>query len=158
MIIRTLFATIICLCLTIHGLAQERSGYVYDVDSLPLYKQNAMCEYVTAAGEKLTAYLSADLHFAEGRDSLNRYVRRLFYNQEDYDGEEYHQRVYFYILFDRELNIVEVRQIPPQFMHKPREYNRLFSEILKSTSGMWRNDGVAGKDWYVTLYTIYGPF
>ena len=61
--------------------------------------------------------------------------------------------MYFFLLLDRRLNVVEVRQLPPPILYKPSEYRRLLEGILKSTSGMWRG-GAEGKEWYLTAYTM----
>ena len=103
--------------------------------------------------QKLKVDLLQRVQFKEGKDSLENFVRKLYYNQENYDYIDINQRVIFVILFDKDLNILEIRQMPPKLWHKQEEYKLLFTKILKSTTGMWETH-VADQEWYIYYFII----
>lgn len=155
MIIRLLFLCISFLVVDT-CMSQEKiyCDTLFDMDGIPL---SVSCdssfhgiEYLTLEGEKIIFNETTHLHieFREGRDSLVRYVKARYYTQDNYDYKELNQRVFFFILFDSNLNIVEVRQLPPFFIHNRIKYEELFKRILKGTYGMWKPI-IKGKDWYL---------
>lgn len=139
-------------------MSQElESHYLKDVDGNPfgrLLDDNATVEYVTLGNKKIMAYIANGVEFNAGKDSLDRYVKKFYYNQNDYDYIELNQRIVFSILFDKNLNIVEVRQLPHNFLHKEKLYKKLFADTFKKTTGMWHQT-VKGKEWYVYLYVTH---
>lgn len=148
-----LFLTFPIICMS----QNIEDGYLKDVDEKPLNKfldDKTSVEYMTLDGRKVIAHIAHGVEFNFGKDSLNSYVEKHYYNQEDYDYIELNQRIIFSILFDKDLNIVEVRQLPHKFLHKEDCYKKLFVDVLKSTKGMWRKT-VEGKEWYVYLYVTH---
>ena len=147
-------------------MAQNQNGYVTDADGLPVCKPIGVpewpnnvpsrhideWEYITSEGQKLIVNMPNDLKFKEGKDSLDLYVRYSYYMQTQFD-DGYTQYIRFFILFDKDLNVVEVRQFPPGFTHKEKLTRPLFVEILKSTSGMWHTM-TTNKKWYVAFYGL----
>lgn len=128
--------------------------YVEDVDGCPidrLLDDRKTVEYITLDGQKVIAYIAHGVEFNAGKDSLDNYVKKNYYNQEGYDYIELNQRIVFSILFDKNLNIIEVRQLPPHFLRKEECYKKLFTNILKSTIGMWHKT-IEHKEWYVYWY------
>ena len=128
--------------------------YVEDVDGRPINRlldDEKTVEYVTLEGRKVIAYVAHGVEFNAGKDSLDNYVKRFYYNQEGYDNVELNQRIIFSILFDKNLNIIEVRQLPPHFLRKEECYKKLFANILKKTTGMWHKT-IEHKKWYVYWY------
>lgn len=128
--------------------------YVEDVDGHPvdrLLDDGKTVEYITLEGQKVIAYIAHGVEFNAGKDSLDNYVKRFYYNQEGYDNVELNQRIVFSILFDKNLNIIEVRQLPPHFLRKEECYKKLFIDILNNTAGMWHKT-IEHKEWYVYWY------
>lgn len=128
--------------------------YVEDVDGRPINRlldDKKTVEYVTLEGQKVIAYIAHGVEFNAGKDSLDNYVKRFYYNQEGYDNVELNQRIIFSILFDKNLNIIEVRQLPPHFLRKEEFYKKLFANILKNTTSMWHKT-IEHKEWYVYWY------
>ena len=105
--------------------------------------------YYTEKGKKIITYIG-EIEFNEGKDSLAAYLNDVYYNHPSYNYEEYNMWSLFFILFDKNLNIVEVR-----IMKRPRNeefyYDSIFIEALKSTAGMWHKT-VEGKEWYIYLH------
>lgn len=142
------------------SFSQEKHNYcLYDVDGFPLWRNLSdtdsvsQMEYITLTNQKLKVDLLQRVQFKEGKDSMENFVRKLYYNQENYDYIEINQRVIFVILFDKDLNILEIRQMPPKLWHKQEEYKLLFTKILKSTTGMWETH-VADQEWYIYYFII----
>lgn len=128
--------------------------YVEDVDGRPidrLLDDGKTVEYITLDGQKVIAHIAHGVEFNAGKDSLDNYVKKFYYNQEGYDYIELNQRIVFSILFDDNLNIIEVRQLPPRFLRKEECYKKLFINILKSTAGMWHKT-IEHKEWYIYWY------
>ena len=144
-------------------MAQNQNDYVTDAEGLPVCRPIGVpewphnvpnrhideWEYITSEGQKLIVNVPQDLKFKEGQDSLNQYVRYWYYMLTQFD-DGYTQYIRFFILFDKDLNVVEVRQFPPGFKHKEKQTKPLFVKILKSTSGMWHTMET-NKKWYVTI-------
>lgn len=159
MIIRCLLLQIFMCAFPIVCMSQEpNADYLNDVDGHPiscgLQADVKTMEYITLEGQRINAYFLNGVEFNAGKDSLENYVKKFYYNQEGYDYVELNQRIIFSILFDKKLNIIEVRQIPPRFMRKEELYKRLITNTLKGTTGMWRKT-IENKDWYVYWYITW---
>jgi len=126
--------------------------FVKDIDGYPIVEKIDSTEvyYVKKNGEKLIAYFKG-VEFNGGRDSLSAYLNDVYYNHPSYNYEEYNMLSLFFILFDKNLNIVEVR-----IMKRPRNeefyYDDILIEALKSTTGMWHKT-VDNKEWYIYLHS-----
>ena len=158
MIIRYIFFIFFMTC-GYYCMSQVRNGYLCDVDTLLLCKplsNDSICdewEYVTLNGQYLKSKLLG-VSFKEGKDSLDRYVKHIYYAPENYDDTELNQRVFFFILFDKHLNIIEVRQLNPPFGRDPERFKKMFTNIFKGTNGMWIKK-VEGYDFYVYGYSTH---
>lgn len=67
------------------------SRYVEDVDGRPINRlldDGKTVEYMTLEGRKVIAYIAYGVEFNAGKDSLDNYVKRFYYNQEGYDNVE----------------------------------------------------------------------
>ena len=73
-----------------------------------------------------------------------------YYKQRNDDMDSY-QIMLFYILFDKELQIKEIRQYPHKFIYKEERNRKLFTSILESTSGRWYKL-VGGDEWYLYAF------
>lgn len=65
------------------------SRYVEDVDGRPvdrLLDDGKTVEYITLEGQKVIAYIAHGVEFNAGKDSLDNYVKKFYYNQEGYDN------------------------------------------------------------------------
>lgn len=142
------------------SMSQEKmdSDTLRDVNRMPwgIFANNSVqsWEYLTLEGEKIAMNnKSKQIVFRNGKDSLDRYVKRYFYAQKGENYAELNQRIVFTILFDDDLNIIEVRQLFPPFIHGEKEYATIFSEILKETIGMWgkKNEN----DYYLYVYLTH---
>ena len=94
------------------------------------------------------------MDFKEGKDSLDRYVKKIYYAPQNYDDIELNQRIVFFILFDEDLNVSEVRQLYPPFGREPKRFRNMFVEIFNSTKGMWIKK-VEGDDFYAYVYVTH---
>ena len=133
-------------------MSQVKNGFLCDVDTIPIQgpTSNHEMEYVMLNGCHLTARFMG-VAFKEGKDSLDRYVKRIYYAPQNYDDTELNQRIIFLILFDKHLNILEVRQLHPPFGRNPEKFKKMFVNIFKGTNGMWIKE-VEGYDFYVYGY------
>jgi len=105
--------------------------------------------YIKENGERIEVF-SKGVGFNGGKDSLSVYLLTKYVNHPNYNDEEYNMLENFFILFDKNLDIVEIR-----IMKRPRNekfyYNNIFIEALKSTKGMWHKT-VENKEWYYYLH------
>ena len=150
LLLHIFFFIVPTICMSQGGVTH----YVEDVDGHPvdrLLDDGKTVEYITLEGQKVIAYIAHGVEFNAGKDSLDNYVKRFYYNQEGYDNVELNQRIVFSILFDKNLNIIEVRQLPPHFLRKEECYKKLFIDILNNTTGMWHKT-IEHKEWYVYWY------
>ena len=160
MIIRVFILSIFMLCGR-HCMSQVKNGYLCDVDTIPLCKfihlsdgsMSDDMEYVRLNGRHLTARFMG-VAFKEGKDSLDSYVKRIYYAPQNYDDTELNQRIIFSILFDKHLNVTEVRQLYPPFGRDPERFKKMFVDIFKGTNGMWTKE-VEGYDFYVYTYVSH---
>lgn len=156
MIIKCLFFEV-GLILSMFCMAQHPIRTLKDVDGklLLTYSEDSRDSiiYITHDGERLMVTMDG-VEPAMGRDSLNSYVKRRYYAQENYDYVELNQRIYFTILFDEDLNIVEVRQLPPKIVHKGLLYKEFFIDTLKRTTGMWHKT-TGNRAWYIYIYATH---
>lgn len=70
-----------------------------------------------------------------------------------YNGNEYNIIEHFSVLFDKDLNIVEIRISHRQFANNRRfYYDNVLMEAIKKTKSQWRKT-VDGKKWYVCFFS-----
>lgn len=110
--------------------------------------------YVTENGEKKVSFLGG-VEFNEGRVSLIDYIKRAYYDNPDYHKyNEFNTLDRFWILFDKNLNIIEVRiMYRPHVKNQNFYYDDIFINAIKNTSGKWHKT-VENKKYYVYLIQI----
>ena len=108
--------------------------------------------YFFENGKKVIAYLGG-VEFNGGQDSLSTYLLTKYVNHPDYNYNEYNMIEYFFILFDRNLEIKEVRIMKKKQDEKRFYYDNIFIDAFKSTNGMWHKT-VEGKRWYIYMHQI----
>lgn len=104
--------------------------------------------YIRQAGEKINVNLNVE--FKGGIDSLNTFCDSLYYNRADYNYREINEYVVFYILFDNNLRIQDIR-IHSRLLENcgKYDYNSLFKRILIQTEGKWKLKTSSSKTWYL---------
>ena len=155
MIIRYLLFSLLLLFPAICSSQETDTDYVRDAYGMPLFdlteEDSLYYTYITTRGERLKVRRFG-VEFRGGRDSLYDYVMSAYYKQVN-DNSDYSQTILFDILFDKELQIKEIRQLPRKFMYKEERNHKLFTSILKSTSGKWYKL-VEGDNWYLYAFVI----
>ena len=153
MIIRCLFLYLLLLFPAMCSSQETGTDYVRDAYGLPLFdlteEDSLYYTYITTRGERLKVRRFG-VEFRGGRDSLYDYVMSAYYKQRNDDMDSY-QIMLFYILFDKELQIKEIRQYPHKFIYKEERNRKLFTSILESTSGRWYKL-VGGDEWYLYAF------
>lgn len=115
-----------------------------------LLKDNKVI-YFSETGEKIRANFGG-VEFNGGRDSLSAYLLTKYINHPSYIYDEYNVYECFYILFDKNLNIKEVRIMDRKYAYNKRfYYDNIFIETLKNTTGMWSKI-VDNKEWYIYMH------
>ena len=133
------------------SITKTSLNFVKDIDGYPIAERIDSTEvyYVKKEGEKLVSYFRG-VEFNGGCDSLSAYLNDVYYNHPSYNYEEYYMLSIFFILFDKNLNIVEVR-----IMKRPHNekfyYDSILIVALKNTTGMWHKT-VEDKEWYTYLH------
>ncbi len=96
------------------------------------------------------------VQFIGGDDNLRIYLDSIYYNHPTFVGDHCNLIEFFYILFDDNLKIKEVRVI--EFQKRSKEYEQtenrvrlLFKEALYKTEGLWIKN-VPDSKWYVYLH------
>lgn len=142
---------------SIECCSQERdvSEFAKDVYGMPVFTSHDTTskDYLTLDGKRILASLGVE--YIGGRDSLNRYCKKMYYKLVNPTYNELNQRVFITLLFDKDLNIKEIRLLPPVFLYRRDYYEKLFTIIAKSTQGQWKKKS-HNKDWYV--YSIINHF
>ncbi len=110
---------------------------VYDLYEKPLYHPSSSDEliYYLETGEKIIA-TDNGVEFCEGRDSLSNYLLIKYVNHPNYSWIDYNMRIFFVILFDKDLEIKEVR-ISNRYDKHRYPFEDIFIQELKNTEGMW---------------------
>lgn len=126
-----------------------------DIENKPYIFYNAedtsKCIYITLNGQKLNVYVGG-VEFI-GNNNINLYLDSAYYNNPLYNGNEYNIIEHFSVLFDKDLNIVEIRISHRQFANNRRfYYDNVLMEAIKKTKSQWRKT-VDGKKWYVCFFS-----
>lgn len=139
--VRKIFITIIVFLLSalaIYG-QNAKSNLFRDFDGKPLLYRNSNYDYITLSGDTLNLDVDKDLYFVEGKDSLRRYLRSEYLKFFKRTELEYNTIIFICVLFDENLNIVEVRNYTrSQYGKGMDEINELFRSAIMKTDGMWR--------------------
>lgn len=146
----------ITLLIGFYGCGSEkeiRQQAIKDIDGRPIsfLLKNDRGLYYSVNGKKKTAYFGG-VEFNGGRDSLSEYLLSKYVNHPDYNYNEYNVYEHFFILFDKDLNIKEIRIMHTKYAGKERPYyDTIFINALKGTTGMWHKT-VENQKWYIYLH------
>ena len=130
-----------------------RQQAIKDIDGRPIsfLLKNDRGLYYPINGEEKTVYFGG-VEFNGGRDSLSEYLLSKYVNHPDYNYNEYNVYEHFFILFDKDLNIKEIRIMHRKYAGKERPYyDTIFINALKGKTGMWRKT-VENQKWYIYLH------
>lgn len=129
----------------------QNSKIMYD-EYGPIYasKNDSIMVYITKEGKQLKIKLNQVI-FKSGDENLKEYLRNNYYKPNDWD-DDYSYRVFFFILFDSNLRIKEIRaSIPPlwyyYYSESQKERIKLYTEGLKRTQSKWKK--ITNQKWYV---------
>jgi hypothetical protein len=107
--------------------------------------------YYLEDGKRIIAYLRG-VEFNGGRDSLSKYLLTKYVNHPSYNYMEYNIYEYFFILFNKNIEIKEVRIMYRKYNDNKRYYyDSIFVDALKNTSGMWHKT-TEDKEWYIYFH------
>ena len=137
-------------CCGSHKTNQQQ--VVKDIQGYPIYSllKNNKFLYYTKDGKKLIADVG-EIEFTGGRDSLSAYLLTRYINHPNYNYREYNVYEYFFILFDENLDIKEIRIMGLKYADRTKFYYDIFIESLKNTIGMWYKK-TENKKWYIYLH------
>lgn len=151
------FGLIIGILFTIYScksgmnIQQKAVKDIYGKPICYLLKNNDVI-YFSDEGVKIKAILGG-VEFNKGPDSLSKYLLKKYVNNPSYKYDEYNIHEYFYILFDNNLVIKEVRILGGKYTSGKRfDFENIFIETLKNTNGMWRKI-IANKEWYLYIHS-----
>lgn len=149
-----LFIMIMCVSCS-YFINNKSVKYMKDIFNRPLLgpKVGDCMNFYRENGERICVS-SDDIEFIYGADSLLSYIAG-YYSDPRNNFKEYNRMELFVVLFDENLNIVEVRntQLPNQDIEA--EYFKIINEKIKNTQGLWREK--ASRKWYYypILYKLY---
>ncbi|WP_353331802.1 hypothetical protein [Bacteroides sedimenti] len=139
-----------CGCSSGKKIRQQAIKDIYGQPISFLLKKNREI-YYSVNGEKKIAY-PGGVEFNGGNDSLSAYILSKYVNHPDYNYDEFNVNEYFFMLFDKDLNIKGIRIMHKKYAPKERPYyDSIFINALKSTAGMWRKT-VENQEWYIYLH------
>ena len=132
----------------------QNSNIMYD-EYGPVYASlnDSIIVYVTKEGKQLEIKLN-QVVFKDGDDHLKEYLRKNYYKPNVWD-DDYCYRVFFFILFDSNLSIKEIRgSIPPLRFYTELKKKRikLYAEGLKRTKSKWKK--ITNQKWYVYCFSF----
>ena len=121
----------------------------------PIYTSmnDSVMGYITKEGKQLEIKLN-QVCFKDGDDNLKEYLRKNYYKPNDWD-DDYSYRVCFFILFNSNLRIKEIRgSIPPLNSYTESQKNRIkqYSKGLKRTKSKWKK--ITNQKWYVYCFSF----
>lgn len=141
------------------------SNHIRDINGCTIIEKidSSKVYYVREDGGKLIANLGG-LEFDGGKDSLKTYLDSVFYNNPDYHNHsEFNVLENFFILFDENMNIEEVRIMYRNYADNKRfYYDSVFVNALKTSTGRWHKT-VSNNGWYTKFhrhriyYKIFNP-
>jgi hypothetical protein len=127
---------------------------IKDINGNPIINRigsDSIISYIKEDGTTLISYMGG-VEFSGGRESLKAYLDSAYYNNPYYDYSEFNVFEYFYILFDKDLNIEEIRMSYRNYADNKRfYYDSIFVDALKTSTGRWYKTGV-DKEWYIYLH------
>jgi len=134
--------------------AKTLSDVIKDTDGCPIIEKvdSTKVYYIKEDGIKMIAYLGG-IEFNGGKDVLKELLDSVYYNNPDYHNySEFNVLENFFILFDNNLNIKEVRVMYRIYADNERYYyDNIFVDALKNTTGLWHKT-IENQEWYVYLH------
>ena len=121
----------------------------------PIYSSmnDSMIVYITKEGKQLEIELN-QVFFTGGEDHLKEYLRKNYYKPNKRD-DDYTYRVFFFILFNSNLRIKEIRDaIPPlrSYTESKRERMKLYIKGIKRTKSKWKKN--KDQKWYIYCFSF----
>jgi hypothetical protein len=142
--------TELCCCKSGTIIQQQAVKDIHDNPICSLLNDNKVF-YYPETGERIISNFGG-VEFKGGKDSLSAYLLTKYVNHPSYNYEEYGVYECFFILFDKNLDIKEVRIMYRKYAENKRfYYDSIFIEALKNTAGMWHKT-VENKEWYTYLH------
>ena len=133
------------------GNINNINHFFYDDEDRPCvyFKDNNQAIYCTKKGEIINTTTYA-IHYADSTRNLSNDVLSYYY-LDDYKDEEYGMYEIVIILFDKEMNISEIRYLyTPQMKKREKPYREKLTKAIFKTQGNWHAE-ISSK-WYVYLY------
>jgi hypothetical protein len=128
------------ICFPCCSLTKTSSNPIKDINGYSIIEKidSSKVYYVKEDGVKLIAGLGG-IEFNGGKDALKTYLDSAFYNNPDYHNyREFNVLENFFILFDENLNIEEIRIMYRNYADNKRfYYDSIFVDALKNSSGRW---------------------
>lgn len=153
-IVMTIF--LFSFCHSNRSVVKFEDNITYDIYGKPIICSiidSLHVDYCMTSGVHIIVSRN-QVNYKYSRDSLNHYILQKYYESNEFDPyTEYNEFQYVYILFDGELNIVEVRFIKKAtdiFPHKQEPYENIIIDEIRKTKGMWNS--ISKQSWYIFLY------
>jgi len=129
---------------------------VIDINGKPIIENfhNNKCKYIDINNNSIEAYLNG-IEFYGGDKRLKNYLDSIYYNNSNYKNKYedcFNITERFFVLFDKDLNISEIRIMYRKYANNERfYYDSIFVNALKSTNGRWHKT-IQNKKWYIYLH------
>lgn len=150
-----LFTSIIILSLISCAITKSiPDNSIPDIHGHPIIRNtnDSTSEYISENGQTIIVYING-IEFNGGKEYLKQYLDSCFYsNPNYYKHSEFNVVERFFILFDSELNIRDVRIMYRSYGDNKRYYyDRIFVDAIKNTIGKWHKI-VEDKKWYIYFH------
>lgn len=131
-----------------YGQEKVSGSSVYDVDSLLLFSfySNDSIIYTDTHGKVMLA--DNKVEFMYGADSLSWHVFSTYCKSPLYDGNDYRLLVPYCILFDNELNMIEIRLFG-RSPFRNNMYDKFLESVLKEVKEGWRLKEGSKRTWHI---------
>jgi hypothetical protein len=153
---KTFYLLIIVLFFNGCCCSQQPKKTIYDInqqliasyvgDSIDLKSFN----YHDLKGRIVKATVGVE--YIKGKDSLSRYLLDSFYSHPKYKNNEVNTTFFYYIYFDKELNVKEVRFVDfglsEELKQTIKENNcyEILNEVLSNTGKKWKKEKSTNKN------------
>ncbi|MDL2283003.1 hypothetical protein LJB94_00625 [Odoribacter sp. OttesenSCG-928-G04] len=152
MITKLKYILIFLFCFSIYIVSGQnrKNEIIYDVYGNPL------CRYFQEIGGKdSTTYIKLDgkeistsnqIGYEGGNNSLLKLMDSIYFSTY-FDGDEINSFIMYYVLFDTDLNIDEIRIY--KRLGVDDQYDDFIINSLKSTQGKWQKKHESSEKWYL---------
>jgi len=132
----------------------QNNNIMYD-EYGPIYasKNDSIIVYITKEGRQLEIKQN-QVFFKGGDGCLKEYLRNNYYIPNERD-DDYSYRVFFYILFDSNLRIKEIRGSVPSFKsieESKKKRIKIYTKGLKKTKSKWKK--ITNQEWYIYCFSF----